>query len=112
MNKIEKEKMELQEVSKLILLQVQHNIDCGKDDKFTIEEIENIIQRRIINILDPENVYEKGKYYDELGYYVGIFDEYPSGADYFVRNHHFRIPTDGRGVPSEINQVLIRQIKR
>lgn len=104
--------MDLQEVSKLIMLQVQHNSECGKDDKFTIEEIEGILQRRVVNILEPQNVYEKGKFYDGFGYYIGIVDTHPYGADYFVRNHHFRIPVDGRGIPSEINKVFIREIKK
>lgn len=104
--------MDLQEVSKLILLQVQHNTECGKDDKFTIEEIENIIQRRIINVIEPDSVYKVGQYYEDFGYYIGIMDEYPFGADYFVRNHHFRIPTDGSGTPSKINKIFIREIKK
>jgi hypothetical protein len=39
--------VDINEIAKLILLQVKHNQECGKDDKFTIEEIENIIERRI-----------------------------------------------------------------
>ncbi len=39
-------------------------------------------------------------------------DEYPSGADYFIKNHCFRIPTQGSGIPSKINKVLIREIKK
>lgn len=39
----------LNNIARLILLQVQHNIDCGKDDKFTIDEIAEIINRRVVN---------------------------------------------------------------
>jgi hypothetical protein len=68
--------------------------------------------KQIINVLAPEKVYQKGQYYDELGYYIGIIDEYPFCADYFARNHCFRVPTDGRGNPSKINKVFIREIKK
>jgi hypothetical protein len=37
----------LQEVAGLILLQVNHNRECGKDDKFTKDEIADIIHRRV-----------------------------------------------------------------
>lgn len=104
--------MNLQEISKLILLQVQHNNECGKDDKFTLEEIESIIKRRVVDVLEPENVYNIGEYYDGLGYYIGIVDTYPWGVDYFVKTHQFRIPTSGKVTPSEINQVFIREIKK
>lgn len=104
--------MDLQEISKIILLHVQHNSKCGKDEKFTIEEITDILQRRVVNIIEPENVYEKGKYYDELGYYIGIVDEYPCGEDYFIKNHCFRVPVKGNGIPSKINKVFIREIKK
>ena len=39
--------VDINEIAKLILLQVKHNQECGKDDKFTIDEIEHIIERRI-----------------------------------------------------------------
>src|SRR5680860_1183552 len=101
--------MKLQEISKLILLQVQHNNGCGKDYKFTIDEIEDIIQRRVVNILEPEGVYEIGKHYEGLGKYIGITDTYPFGEDYFKRQHHFSQPSlneDYRKV-NTINKVLI-----
>lgn len=44
----EKNKMDLKEIASLILLQVQHNAECGKDDKFTIEEIADIMDRRVL----------------------------------------------------------------
>jgi hypothetical protein len=37
----------LQEVAGLILLQVNHNRECGKDDKFTKDEIADIIHMRV-----------------------------------------------------------------
>lgn len=44
-------KMEdLKEVARLILLQVDHNRECGKDDKFTLEEIADIIDRRVVKL--------------------------------------------------------------
>lgn len=106
--------MKLQEISQLILLQVQHNIECGKDDKFTIEEIEDIIQRKAINIIEPEGVYEKGKYYDGLGTYIGIIDTHPFGENYFKRQHHFSEPSldeDKRSV-NKVNEILIREIQK
>jgi len=39
---------DLQEVAGLILLQVDHNRECGKDDKFTKDEIADIINRRVV----------------------------------------------------------------
>ena len=39
---------DLKEVARLILLQVDHNRECGKDDKFTLEEIADIIDRRVV----------------------------------------------------------------
>lgn len=38
----------IKETARLILLQVDHNRECGKDDKFTIEEIADIINRRVM----------------------------------------------------------------
>lgn len=107
--------MDLKEISNLILTQVKHNQECGKDDKFTLEEIEDIITRRVINILEPEGVYEIGKAYDGLGKYVGIVDNYPWGVDYFRREHKFVAEnTSGSGISkvSDINTILIREIKR
>jgi len=94
------------------MLQVQHNLDCGKDDKFTIEEIENIIQRKVVNIIEPEGVYEKNTFYDGLGYYIGVVDTYSYGENYFIRNHHFRIPSEFSNIPSKINKVFIREIAK
>ena len=42
---------DLQEVARLILLQVDHNRECGKDDKFTKDEIADIINRRVVKKL-------------------------------------------------------------
>ena len=39
---------ELIELANLILLQVNHNKECGKDDKFTIDEIADMIDRRVV----------------------------------------------------------------
>lgn len=42
---------DLQEVARLILLQVDYNRECGKDDKFTKDEIADIINRRVVKKL-------------------------------------------------------------
>jgi len=106
--------MKLQEISKLILLQVQHNNDCGKDDKFTIDEIEDIIKRRVVNILEPEGVYEIGSYYEGLGTYAGIFNTYPWNCDYIKRQHRFieKTQSNDRSATAKINEILIREIKK
>lgn len=36
------------ETARLILLQIDHNRECGKADKFTIEEVAEIIERRVV----------------------------------------------------------------
>jgi hypothetical protein len=106
--------MDLHEISDLILKQVKHNQECGKDDKFTLDEIQGIITRRVVNILEPENVYQKGQYYDGFGVYIGIVDTYPWGEDYFRREHRFSVePESGvLGKTCEIKSILIREIKR
>lgn len=107
--------MDLKEVSKLILMQVNHNQECGKDDKFTLEEIEGIIKRRVVEVFEPEGVYEIGKTYDGLGKYVGIVDTYPWGVDFFKREHKFVVENaDNSSISkvSDINTILIREIKK
>ena len=47
---------DLQEVARLILLQVDHNRECGKDDKFTKDEIADIINRRVFKKLNEPAV--------------------------------------------------------
>jgi len=42
---------DLKEVERLIILQVDHNRECGKDDKFTKDEIADIINRRVVKNL-------------------------------------------------------------
>lgn len=44
---------DLIELAKLILLQVNHNKECGKDDKFTIDEIASMIDRRVVKKMQP-----------------------------------------------------------
>ena len=105
----------LKETSELILKQVQHNVDCGKDDKFTIKEIEDILQKRVVNILEPENVYEQGKEYPNLGKYIGVINEYPHGKDYFNQQHYFSQNPVGKDVGRKcntINKIFIKKIKR
>jgi hypothetical protein len=116
MNKIKKEEMDLPKVSKEIvnLVSVLNNRHTTFDER--VESVEKLIKEKIINILEPESVYEKGKYYDGLGKYVGIVDTYPHGADYFVRNHHFAVMPGGDkitgGHVAKINKVKIREIKK
>jgi hypothetical protein len=84
----------LKEVANSILLQVNHNKECGKDDKFTIEEIEDIIKRRVlkINSSSPELIHsmriiklptnKRNKafvYGPKTGYYCGTTNETDKG---------------------------------
>jgi hypothetical protein len=47
--------MDLKEVAELIILQVNHNKDCGKEDCFTVEEIVDLIQKRVQdNVVLPD----------------------------------------------------------
>ncbi|MEK6828542.1 MAG: hypothetical protein AABY15_00215 [Nanoarchaeota archaeon] len=62
--------------------------------------------------LKENKTYEPGKYYDGLGYYIGIVDTYPWGVDYYLKNHTFRIPSDSSWHPSKINEVLIKKISK
>ena len=82
----------------------------------TKEQIEAVVEKRltekIVNVLEPEGVYEKGRLYEGHGEYIGIVDTHPHGADYFLRQHHFRVPTVGSNIPSDINTVLIREIRK
>ena len=55
---------DLQEVARLILLQVDHNRECGKDDKFTKEEIADIIDRRVVKKLTIPAVINSLSYLD------------------------------------------------
>lgn len=115
MNKIKKGEMDLSKTSQDIISLfrgVSKTKELGASDLSLEREITKIINKDVVNVLEPENVYEKDKYYEGLGYYIGIIDTHPWGADYFKRQHHFRIPREGRGIPSEINQVLIREIKK
>jgi len=113
MNKIKKEEVDLRQISKEIVSEIQFREKfVGANIESLADFVEKIVKEQIINVLAPEKVYQKGQYYDELGYYIGIIDEYPFGADYFARNHCFRVPTDGRGNPSKINKVFIREIKK
>ena len=43
--------MDLKEIAKLIILQVDHNRDCGKEDCFTIDEVADIIYRKVNNVV-------------------------------------------------------------
>lgn len=47
---------DLQEVARLILLQVDYNRECGKDDKFTKDEIADIINRRVVKKINEPAV--------------------------------------------------------
>lgn len=68
-------------------------------------------QLDVLEIIESESGYVRGEKYDE-GIYLGIIDTYPHNEDHFLRQHHFRVPTPDRGVPSIINTVLIKKIKR
>jgi len=117
MNKIKKEEMDLQQISKDIVNQVnfrQNFIDSTFES--VSEIIEKMIQEKVVNILEPQCVYEKGNLYEGLGKYIGIVDTYPYGTDYYVRNHHFAVIPEGDKVAggnvAKINKVKIREIKK
>lgn len=117
MNKTKKEEMDLPKVSKQIVnLVTMLNNSVNHTPDTRAEEVEKLIQEKIVDILEPEDVYEKGKYYDGLGNYVGIIDTYPHGADYYVRNHHFAVIPEGDKVTgghvAKINKVKIKEIKK
>ena len=44
--------MDIKKIAELILLQVDHNRECGKDDKFTLIEITAILRKNFF----PNNV--------------------------------------------------------
>jgi hypothetical protein len=105
--------MNLKEISRDIVAEIQFREKFQEEDfKSLSEKVEKILKKQVVNILEPESVYEKGEVYEGYGEYIGIVDTYPYGTDYFLRQHHFRIPTDGSNVPSKINQILIREIKK
>ncbi len=58
--------------------------------------------------------YEKGKYYEGLGKYLGIIKVYPHNEDYGLRNHKFveNIPSNDKRACAKINEILIEKIKR
>lgn len=117
MNKIKKEEMDLKQISKDIVSEVnfrQKFIDSNFES--VSELVENMIKEKVVDILEPEGVYEKGKYYDGLGVYIGVVDTYPYGTDYYIRNHHFAIVSEddkiAGGNVACINKVKIREIKK
>ena len=59
-----------------------------------------------------ENKYEKGKWYDGLGKYLGIITTVPYKTDYVIREHKFsEMNSNGREV-SKINSILIDKPSR
>jgi len=105
--------MDLNQISKDIVAEIQFREKFQEENFESLaKKVEKMLEKQVVNILEPEGVYEKGVLYEGHGEYIGIVDTYPYGADYFVRNHHFRIPTPGRNEPSIINQILIREIKK
>jgi len=117
MNKIKKEEMDLVKVSKEVVDLVNMLNNSYKETPETkAEKVEKLIQEKVVDILEPEGVYEKGKYYDGLGKYIGIVDSHPYGADYYVKNHHFAVMPSGDkttgGNVAKINKVKIREIKK
>lgn len=120
MNKIKKEEMDLTKTADEILRFFDNLSDDGKglgaSENSIKREVNRIIKKNVVNILEPECVYEKGKYYDGLGKYIGIVDTHPYGADYYVKNHHFAVmPSKGAvtgGNVAHINKVKIREIKK
>lgn len=106
--------MDLDKICEEIVVQVQYSSSVMAGREKIKEYVKDILQKKVIDILEPENVYKKGQYYDGLGVYIGIVDTYPWGEDYFRREHCFSVDPDcGHvGKVCEINRVLIREIRK
>lgn len=57
-------KIDLNEVARLIILQIDHNRECGKDDGYTMEEVAGIIEKRVLGdkrkaIIKPVFMYSR-----------------------------------------------------
>ncbi len=109
--------MDLTNISRDIvqLVQLKQRIPNEDIDSIT-ESVENFINKKVVNVLEPNGVYEKGKYYEGFGVYIGIVDTYPFGENYYVRNHHFSVE-DPKGTTTtkdvkRINKVFIREFKK
>ena len=55
--------------------------------------------------------YIKGQWY-ENGRYIGVFDTYPWGEDYFIRNHHFMEAIPKGNAASSVANVFVEKINR
>lgn len=107
--------MDLTKISKDIVCEIQFREKFASANLDSLAKyVEKILKEEIVNILEPENVYQKGQYYDGLGVYIGIVDTYPWGEDYFRREHRFSVdPSCAKvGKVCEINRVLIREIRK
>jgi len=56
--------VDLNEVARLIILQIDHNRECGKDDGYTMEEVAGIIEKRVLGeerkaIIKPVFMYSR-----------------------------------------------------
>ena len=56
--------------------------------------------------------YEKGKYYEGLGTYLGIIYNHPFGDDYVVKEHKFVEPNEDARSASKVNTIEIEKIKK
>ena len=82
--------MDLKEIAKLIILQVDHNRDCGKEDCFTVDEVADIIDRRVNNVVSDDVIkraFYAGRERESYPDWDFIFQEY---EDYLKWKDHPR----------------------
>jgi hypothetical protein len=106
--------MDLDKICEEIVVQVQYSSSVMADRENIKDYVKEIVQRKIVDVLEPENVYQKGEYYEGLGTYIGIVDTYPWNQDYFRREHCFSkdMGCENLGKVCEINRILIREIRK
>ena len=56
--------------------------------------------------------YEKEKFYEGLGKYIGIINVYPYGEDYYSKNHQFAEETKDSRSTAKITEILIEKVKK
>lgn len=107
--------MNLNQISKDIVAEIQFREKFeGENFESLSKKVEKILKEQVVNILEPEGVYEMEKYYDGLGTYVGIFNTYPWNCDYIKIQHRFieNNNSKDRDATAKINEILIREIQK
>ena len=90
----------------------QKYVDLTFGDVNITWEAENLPEKHPSRDIDElESPYKKGQLY-ELGIYLGIVDTYPFGENYFIRNHHFSVPSKKTNKVRKINKIFIRKVKK